>query len=304
MNITLRQLRALVALVRSGSFTQAAASLHLTQSALSGQIKELEAALGVRLVERSTRRIGLTEAGKGLYPLVDKILQDLEAVLHGVDDIKALRQGVVRVAAPQLLACTLLPQVIAAFRAQHPGVRVQLLDCAVDRVLACVASGEVDLGLGPQRPTVPGVDAQPLCDWPFMAVLPAAHPLLQHERVTWAQLLEQPFIALQGQFTELLASDLHGVVHKAPLRPRHEVAFMSTALSLVQAGEGVTVCLPYAADLVRMHHLHLRPLHRPTLQRRFQVYQRVGGTLAPATERFTQVLLGWMAAQGWGQAGA
>ena len=90
MNVTLRQLRALVALVRTGSFTQAAASLHVTQSALSGQIKELEQALGVRLVERSTRRIGLTEAGRGFYPLVDKILQDLEGVLHGIDDLKAL----------------------------------------------------------------------------------------------------------------------------------------------------------------------------------------------------------------------
>ena len=95
MNVTLRQLRALVALVRTGSFTQAAASLHLTQSALSGQIKELEQALGVRLVERSTRRIGLTEAGRGFYPLVDKILQDLEGVLATVG-ISSASNGAIR----------------------------------------------------------------------------------------------------------------------------------------------------------------------------------------------------------------
>ena len=107
MNVSLRQLRALVALVRTGSFTQAAVSLHVTQSALSSLIKELEQSLGVRLVERSTRSIGLTEAGRGFVPLIDKILQDLDGVLGGIDDLKALRRGVVRVAAPQLMACTL-----------------------------------------------------------------------------------------------------------------------------------------------------------------------------------------------------
>ena len=168
MNVTLRQLRALVALVRTGSFTQAAASLHVTQSALSGQIKELEQALGVRLVERSTRRIGLTEAGRGFYPLVDKILQDLEGVLHGIDDLKALKKGVVRIAAPQLMACTLLPEVIAAFRQTHPEVQIRLADCEVDSVLARVASGEVDFGVGPERPTGFDITAQPLFELPFM----------------------------------------------------------------------------------------------------------------------------------------
>ena len=92
MNITLRQLRALVALVRSGSFTQAAASLHLTQSALSGQIKELEAALGVRLVERSTRRIGLTE-DRQPFPLVDRYCGTWKPCCAG---LTGLRQNVVR----------------------------------------------------------------------------------------------------------------------------------------------------------------------------------------------------------------
>ena len=127
---------AVVALVRTGSFTQAAVSLHVTQSALSSLIKELEQSLGVRLVERSTRSIGLTEAGRGFVPLIDKILQDLDGVLGGIDDLKALRRGVVRVAAPQLMACTLMPEVIAAYRREHPGVQVRLSDCAVDGVLA------------------------------------------------------------------------------------------------------------------------------------------------------------------------
>jgi len=303
MNVTLRQLRALVALVRTGSFTQAAASLHLTQSALSGQIKELEQALGVRLVERSTRRIGLTEAGRGFYPLVDKILQDLEGVLHGIDDLKALRKGVVRIAAPQLMACTLLPDVIAAFREAHPEVQIRLADCEVDSVLARVASGEVDFGVGPERPTGADIAAQPLFELPFMAVFPQGHALEQLPHIHWSDVVRHPFIALQGQFTELLAHDLHGALRNLTLRPSHEVAFMTTALSLVRAGQGITAGLPYAASLVELYQLQMRPLHGPVLRRKFQVYQRASASLAPAAAEFAQFLHTQVASRGWSAAG-
>ena len=79
MNVTLRQLRAFLAVARTGSFTLAAESLYITQSALSGLIKELEQTLGMRLVDRSTRRVYLTEIGARLYPQLDAKLQDLGA---------------------------------------------------------------------------------------------------------------------------------------------------------------------------------------------------------------------------------
>ncbi len=303
MNVTLRQLRALVALVRTGSFTQAAASLHVTQSALSGQIKELEQALGVRLVERSTRRIGLTEAGRGFYPLVDKILQDLEGVLHGIDDLKALKKGVVRVAAPQLMACTLLPEVIAAFSHAHPDVQVRLADCEVDSVLARVASGEVDFGVGPERPTGSVIAAQALFELPFMVVFPPGHALEPLPRIGWNDVVQHPFIALQGQFTELLTHDLHGALRDLTLRPSHEVAFMSTALSLVHAGQGITTCLPYADSLVKLYQLRMRPLLGPELRRKFQVYQRASASLAPAAAEFARFLHAQVASRGWSASG-
>ena len=81
MNVTLRQLRAFLAVTRTGSFTLAAESLYITQSALSGLIKELEQVLGVRLFDRSTRRIQLSEVGRGIYPLIEKSLADLDGAL-------------------------------------------------------------------------------------------------------------------------------------------------------------------------------------------------------------------------------
>lgn len=299
MNISLRQLRALLALAGTGSFTQAAAALHVTQSALSGLIKELEQSLGVRLVDRTTRSATLTAVGREFVPLVQKTLADLEHALASVDDLKALRKGVVRIAAPQLMACTLLPEVIAGYSSAHPDVQVRLTDCAVENVLSLVAAGEVDVGIGPERAGSAEVAAQPLFEMPFMAVFPQGHALQSLRRIHWSDVVQHPFIALQGQFTERLALDLHTELHGLPLRPRHEVAFMSTALSLVRAGQGVTACLPYAESLVRLYQLQMRPLHSPELRRKFQIYSRASATPAPAAARFMAYVLDYVASHGW-----
>ncbi len=299
MNVTLRQLRAFVALVRMGSFTHAAASLHVTQSALSGLIKELEQGLGVRLVDRHTRRIQLTEVGHGFYPLVDKILQDLEGVLGGIADLKALKKGVVRIAAPQLMACTLLPEVIAAYREAQPEVQIRLVDCAVESVLARVANGEVDFGIGPERATAPEIVARTLFEMPFMLVFPNKHPLEKRKRITWDDAVGYPFIALQGQFTERLALDLHGSLRELTLNPSNEVAFMTTALSMVSTGLGVTACLPYAGSLVKLYQLQMRPLHEPELTRKFLVFTREGSSPSPAVESFIVFLFDFVKTHDW-----
>lgn len=300
MNVSLRQLRALVALARTGSFTQAAAALHVTQSALSGLIKELETTLGVRLVDRTTRSAELSAVGREFVPLVQSILRELDAALAGVDDLKTLRSGVVRLAAPQLMACTLLPEVIAAYRARHPGVLVRLTDCAVEQVLSRVAAGEVDLGVGPERSLMPGMDAELLFDMPFMVVFPRGHALEHLPRICWRDAVQHPFISLQGEFTERLALDLHVAPQQHLLHPSHEVSFMTTALALVGAGLGISACLPYALSLVRLHQLQIRPLHEPELRRKFLLYRRSGTSLAPAALQFRDFLFDHVAASSWG----
>jgi DNA-binding transcriptional LysR family regulator len=286
MNITLRQLRAFLAVARTGSFTLAAESLFITQSALSGLIKELEQSLGVRLFDRSTRRIQLSDIGRGIYPLIDKILLDLDGVLDEVANLKALKKGVVRVAAPQLMACTLLPDVIAAYGKDFPDVQIRLIDCAVESVASRVFSGEVDFGVGPERDPNSDIDATPLFELPFHAVFPPGHALGAKPRLQWADLADHPLITLQGQFTERLSVDLHNAMRELDLKPSTTVTFMSTALSMVAAGLGVTICIPYAASLVRLYRLEMRPLIAPEVTRRFYVFTRNGRSLSPAAQSF------------------
>jgi DNA-binding transcriptional LysR family regulator len=290
MNPTLRQMRAFVAVAKTGNFTLAAQYMHVTQSALSGLIKELEQTLGARVVDRSTRRIALTDMGKELYPLFSQMIDDLDRALANIADQAQLRKGIVRVAAPQLMACTLLPQAIAAWRERHPDVKVSLTDCAVESVTARVLSGEVDCGIGPERDETPELDARLLLDMPFEAVLPPGHPLAGRQQLAWSDLAALPFISLRGQFTERLLADMGAALRDATLRPEHEVTFMTTALAMVAAGLGVTVCMPYAAAEVRRHGLLTRPLVDPVLTRRFFIYTRGQRSLSPAADAFVAFL--------------
>jgi DNA-binding transcriptional LysR family regulator len=290
MNPTLRQMRAFVALAKTGNFTTAAQTLHVTQSALSGLIKELEQTLGARVVDRSTRRIVLTEIGRELFPLFSQMIDDLDGALANVADHTQLRKGVVRLAAPQLMCCTLVPEAVAAYRAGHPDIDVRVADSAVENVIARVLSGESDFGIGPERESMPQLEARELFEMPFSLVFPQGHPLEANERVTWQDVARYPFIALQGQFTERLLADMQALLREVQLKPANEVTFMTTALAMVSAGLGITVCLPYAEPLVRLHRLHMRVLEEPRLTRRFFVYTRAGRSLSPAAESFIDFL--------------
>ena len=286
MNITLRQLRAFVAVARTGSFTLAAESLYITQSALSGLIKELEQTLGVRVVDRSTRRIHLSDMGRELFPLVEKILNDLDRVLTDVSERKSLKTGFVRVAAPQLMASTVLPEIIAAYNNEHPDIRVKPIDSVVESIVSRVFSGEVDFGIGPERDPNSDISAESLFDGRFMAVFPKGHPLSQMREVSWADLVAYPFISLQGQFTERLMLDLREAAGDISFAPTNEVAFMSTALAMVNAGLGVTACITYASSLVELYRLEMRPLVMPVVNRRFFTFTQNNRSLTPAAESF------------------
>lgn len=299
MSPSLRQMRAFVALAKTGSFTLAAEHLHVTQSALSGLIKELEQVLGVRVVERNTRKSQLSEIGRELYPLFDKMLQDLDGAILDIANRKALKKGMVRVAAPQMLSCTLLPEAIAAYRQAHPEVQVRLVDCPVENVPGRVFSGEVDFGIGPERDPTPEIAAQELFDMPFVLVFPDNHPLGQRARVTWADVNDYPFIALQGQFTERLLRDMHSSFRELSLNPYNEVTFMTTALAMVNARLGITVCLPYAEPMVKRYGLQMRLLEEPELTRRFFLYTKTGRAPSPAAESFTAFLLDYVADHEW-----
>src|SRR5690348_14881347 len=116
MNITIKQLRAFAAVADAGSFTDAATRLYLTQSGLSLLVKELEGELGVRLFDRSTRRISLTVAGADFYPLALRVLQDLDSAVNSALQLQDVQRGAIRIACTPLYSSGLMPAAMDAYR--------------------------------------------------------------------------------------------------------------------------------------------------------------------------------------------
>ena len=134
---------------------------------------------------------------------------------------------------------------------------------------------------------------------PFVVVFPAGHALESRERVTWSDINDFPFISLQGQFTERLLRDMHVSFRELSLSPYNEVTFMTTALAMVHARLGITVCLPYAEKMVQLYGLRMRQLVDPALTRRFFVYTRNARALSPAAESFVAFLRDYVASHQW-----
>jgi DNA-binding transcriptional LysR family regulator len=295
MNLTLRQLRAFLAVADCASFTEAARQLHLTQAAMSVLVRELEGELGVRLLDRNTRRVELSEAGRDLYPFAQRMLRELEEAVHSVGELRDKKKGLLRVAAPQMMACTLMPQVIAAYRQRYPDVEVQLADTVPEQMHERVLSAQVELAVGPDGAAPPELARRPLLRDRHHFICQPQHPLARKKQLRWRDLAGLPFIAPTHDFMRRLEPELAAAGLALPLvQAVHQVSYMSTALGLVGAGLGVTACPSYAAPMVQGHGLVMRPLVDPVFYREVCIYSAAARSLSPAAQSFVEFIEGFV----------
>ena len=295
MNISIRQLTAFISVADNGSFTRASEQMHLTQSAVSGLIKELESSLGIVLFDRTTRQLSLSVVGHHLLPQARRILNEMQLFENEASSLTSLAQGQVRLAVSQFAASS-MPAVIAQFAKAYPDISVSLLDCSAENVLEHIQNIEVDLGVGTERGfTEPDDDisADLLYQLPFCVVMPDNHALAQKSEVIWQDLVDTPLITLQGPFIEQVTAELDEEIASHIQQARYKVNFMSTALEMTRQGFGITLCLPYmpeVIDWVSANGLQMRPLAQPVKMRRFFIYQRSSRALSPASIAFKQFL--------------
>lgn len=295
MNISIRQLSAFISVADNGSFTRASEQMHLTQSAVSGLIKELESSLGIVLFDRTTRQLSLSVVGHHLLPQARRILNEMQLFENEASSLTSLAQGQVRLAVSQFAASS-MPAVIAQFAKAYPDISVSLLDCSAENVLEHIQNIEVDLGVGTERGFIESEDdisADLLYQLPFCVVMPDNHALAQKTEVIWQDLVDTPLITLQGPFIEQVTAELDEEIASHIQQARYKVNFMSTALEMTRQGFGITLCLPYmpeVIDWVSANGLQMRPLAQPIKMRRFFIYQRSSRALSPASTAFKQFL--------------
>ena len=300
MNISIRQLTAFISVADNGSFTRASEQMHLTQSAVSGLIKELESSLGIVLFDRTTRQLSLSVVGHHLLPQARRILNEMQLFENEAGSLTSLAQGQVRLAVSQFAASS-MPAVIAQFAKVYPDISVSLLDCSAENVLEHIQNIEVDLGVGTELGFMESEDdisADLLYQLPFCVVMPDSHALVQKSEVVWQDLVDIPLITLQGPFIEQVTAELDESIASHIQQARYKVNFMSTALEMTRQGFGITLCLPYmpeVIDWVSANGLQMRPLAQPVKMRRFFIYQRSSRALSPASIAFKQFLQSYFA---------
>lgn len=290
MPITLHQMHAFVRVARHGSFTKAAGELHLTQSAASALVKELEAQLGLQLLDRTTRSVVMTSAGGEFRLRAERILGDVANAIADIKDLLDKRRGLVSIAASPLASATFLPGVIAAFLRIHPYVSVQLQDVLTEGIVEQVRNGTAELGIGTFQKSVSEVEVVTLFEDRLGVVMPVTGPLASERRLAWKDIAHLPQISLSqsSAFRPLVDNILAslGVV----TRPRFEVGYMGTAVALVEAGLGISILPERAASLARSHAACWRPLRNPVVTQPSTLVTRAGRSLSPGARAFVDFL--------------
>lgn len=290
MNITLKQLEAAVTVAERGNFTRAAEVLGTTQPALSLHIRELEEALGLRLFDRTTRRVEPTRAGQEFVRSIQKILGDLELTMSKTAEIANRQLGRISIAAPPLLAAVVLPGVIRQFRSEFPGIDIVLADVASDKIVENVLAGEADLGLGTFATREPALNSTALMRDSLTLFHAADSEFAGPGPLPWISLQEAPLITLSRASGIRFLID-HGCT-LAGFSPRiaHEVTQMSTALALVEAGLGVAILPTYAFAIARQLNVGARTLVEPVLTREISLVRSAERSIPPGTDVFTRIL--------------
>lgn len=295
MNVTVRQLQSFVAVARSGSFAEACTLVHLSQPALSIAIRNLEEAVGGKLLERSTRSVTLTPEGARFYPVAKRLLGDWDSSLEDLRNLFALRRGKLDIAAIPTFASSLLPSLLAEYHRLYPDINVTVHDVITESVVEMVREGRVELGVTFDPGEAQDLDFVPLFRDRFVAVLPAVHPLLARAKLRWQELQKYPYITLQRPSSIRLLIDQVLQEHDIALVPVFEAHQLASIGRMVTAGLGVSVVPALSGDQMREMGAHCRPVVAPVITRNVGVIIRRRHPLSVATRAMLEVINRWAA---------
>lgn len=247
----LRQLRYFVAVATTKNFTRAAEQVHIAQPPLSRQIQQLEDELGVQLIQRKSRPLRLTEAGRLFYEQSLQVLQKVEQMKTGARQAASGERQSISIA---YVASTLyggLPMLVRMFRQRYPDTDVHLVDLGSVQQMAELKSGRIDLGFGRVRTRDPSVARTVLREERLVLALPPSSPLAaQRGRIALKEIAQERLIVFPKEPRPSYADQVLSLLHDQGIRLAevHEVRELQAALGLVACEMGVCI-IPAAARL-------------------------------------------------------
>ncbi len=291
MHLTLRQLKVFESVARHLSYTRAAAELHLTQPAVSMQVKQLEESMGTALFEQLGKRIHLTEAGQevlGYARTITQQLDELEAVLNR---IKGLSGGRLRISVATT-ANYFIPTLLGTFSRRYPDVTVTLDVTNRGTLLRQLAENTVDLVIMGQPPADADVDAEPFMDNPLVIVAPPDHPLAGKRHIPLARIQQETFLVREPGSGTRIAMERFFNERGMQLRTGMEVGSNEAIKQSVQAGLGLGLLSRATIDQeLALKRLVVLDIAEFPIMRHWFVVHRKSKRLSAAAEAFKRFVL-------------
>jgi DNA-binding transcriptional LysR family regulator len=278
----LHRLEYFVAVAEEGSFTRAAARVHVAQSGVSAQVRRLEAELGQRLLDRSGRAVRLTDVGAAVLPYARAALDAVAGARLAVDELTGLVRG--RVAMGMVLSRPFLDvaDLLATFRARHPGVEIGLSEANSDVLLADVQAGRLDVALvGLGAPPPAGIATHRILDEAVIAAVAPDDPLAGRDAIRLDALRERDLISLPKGTGNRTALDAGCA--RAGFEPRiaFEVSDPQLLGELAARGLGVAIG-PESMAAAHADEVHALAITRPRMRARIELAWRADGPTSPA----------------------
>ncbi|CAM5221198.1 DNA-binding transcriptional LysR family regulator OS=Castellaniella defragrans OX=75697 GN=HNR28_000108 PE=3 SV=1 [Castellaniella defragrans] len=286
-----RQIRAFLEIARQSSFTRSAQALHVSQPALTVQLRQLEDELGVRLFDRDRRGVSLTAAGRSMLGPLQRILDEFDGVVEHGRDLAGLKRGRLTIAALPSIAAAWLPGVIRDFQREYPGIDIRVADVPSDQIQSLVRDEAADLGLGPWVSRDRAVQFRELLVDHMGVFFPPGHALSAARRPTlrmasrYPQILTTPGTSVRQM--------LHHALEKSGLdvEVACEVAYLSSAISMVRAGLGVSILPLSTLHAAACEGLEYRRIWGSHLSRRLGLITLRRASPSPAAQAFVELLL-------------
>lgn len=286
INIKYRPLKAFLLVAETASFTHAADRLGVSQPSISALIKQLEEELGVTLLERTTRTLSLTAAGKEFLVRIGRPVADIEEAYLNMTDLSEVRRGVVVLGALPSTALTLLPPTLGALRASHPGLQIRIVEAHHDQLLTMLRTNQIEFALTVVPDSAPDLRYVHLVDDAFFALHPPSHPIVHLAKLRWRDLMPYDLVLL-SQGSSARARYDHAVQNSTSrIGLRYDVTHLATAVHLVRQGLGITLIPRIAIPSLDLEDLQYRVIASASARRKVGLLHRRDRKSSPAASLF------------------
>ncbi|MBU2897653.1 LysR family transcriptional regulator [Vibrio hepatarius] len=243
-----RHLKHFVAVAELKHFTQAARELHIAQPALSMSIKKFEQQLGVELFRRDDRHVSLTNEGRVLYQHAKRVLQQIDDAKLAINELKGLEKGEVRLGAPSMMGSYFFPQVLMAFKAHYPNLKITLVDAGARSIRQMLLEGELDIGVIDGQNVPEDLETDYLSEEEMVAVVGSEHYIANRESISFEEFFDHELVMFKpGYFHRDFVED-KARLYKREIKFSFETNLLPLILSVVKHEFAITALLKLVTD--------------------------------------------------------